>query len=666
VVALAASGAVHGLAFSTLSTASQFGVERGIPSWFHAPAFGWIFAILFPAVAIAHEYGVRRMRGSAILLALLAAALDLVVLPTAPAAGGISLLLAATVLFRVLSEDEGKSKTQEAPPVAGPLHRALLAVTSVTALINDGYQVHLGLSGEILLATLAVILLGFGVRDDLNQRAQNSWQEQLIFLARIGALCLIPVWGVQHTASLIVLPELAKFGHQSWKGDFGKYVRSELFRNPPLLLIVSFGAVILLGTLFLGLPASSSTGNPIGLLSAFFTSTSATCVTGLVVLDTGTEFSTFGQTIILILIQIGGLGIVTISAFVAILIGARIGVRQTWAISDLTDQPGPQHMRQLVRFVVICTLSIELVGAVLLFVGGTQQGMAPLDAAWFSVFHSISAFCNAGFSLQTDSLVGFAGDPLIMNTVSILVILGGIGFIPLSMIAGRFLGKQNRFGSHTKVALAGTAAMLVAGAVLFWLLESPVSAVDQQKPGMNFWDAGFHSVSLRTAGFNAVPMNDLAEPSVLLSMAFMFVGGCPGGTAGGIKVTTLIVLLFSVRSLLRDETHVEIADRAVPERTVVRALVVVVISVGVIFLGWLVLLATQTGIPMDRLGFEAVSAYATVGLSLDTTTQLDATGRLIIIAMMFAGRVGPLAIVFGIGSPRRTRIRPAVEDIHVG
>lgn len=664
-MALSAAGAVHGLLLATLQNSLNSDLANEIPNWMLHPLVGWGFTILFPAVAIAHEYKIPHMRLAGFLIALCAAITDLVILPATPIAGGIALFFAGAVLFRVLSEGiGGEGSGQER--IIRPLQRALLWVCAVTALLRDGYGMQLSISGDIQLTTLAILVLAFGVREDFERVQKSGTSIFWILLPRMAAITLVPIYGIWHTASLIVLPELVRLGVDSWNGQLGVYVRSEIFRNPPLLLIMSFGVVIVAGTLLLSLPVASADGNSVGFLPALFTSTSATCVTGLVVVDTGTAFSGFGQGIVLLLMQLGGLGIITISAFVVVLLDTRIGVSQSYAISNITSQPGPQHMKSLVRFVILATLGIEAVGAGALFWGGLQEGMGVSDAAWFGVFHSVSAFCNAGFALQSDSLIGFSANPTIMSTISILVIIGGLGFIPLSVVARRFMGHKGRLGTHTQVALVGTLALLVLGTVLFWLLESPVGAVQGSSGSLGVGDAMFQSITLRTAGFNSVPMEGLSEPSILLSMAFMFIGGCPGGTAGGIKVTTVVILIFSVRALLRDETHVEIMGRTVPERTIVRALVVVVISVGAVFLGWLILLATQTGIPMEHLGFEAVSAYGTVGLSLNTTSMLDSTGQIVIMVLMFAGRVGPLAMVFGIGRPRRIRVRPASEDIYVG
>jgi len=666
IVALVAAGAVHGLVLAAIDAGAGSALSQDIPDWLYGTWVAWAFTVLFPVVAIAHEYKVPRMRLSAGVLALIAAVVDVILLPMAPLTLGLALFFAALVLFRVALERPGIRARVSDTDLVHPLHRALLGVTASTALLRDGYGLSLTTSGDILLTTLAAVVFVLGIRDELDQDNRTPREGLIFFVVRAAAVLAIPFWGVTHSASLIVVPELARVLVYAWRGRLGSYVRDEMFRNPPMLLIMSFGVVIVLGTVLLSLPFSSESGESIGFLSAFFTSTSATCVTGLTVIDTGTGFSTFGQCIILLLIQIGGLGIITISAFVVVLVGARIGLKNAWALSEITDQPGPQHMRQLVWFVVFSTAIIESLGLICLFLGGLQEGMPWAQSLWFALFHTISAFCNAGFSVYSDSLVGFADNSLIMWTISLLVILGGLGFIPMSVIYARMRGKRHRLGVHTQVALIGTIALLGLGALLFWLLEGPVGAVDPNSTAMSIKDSGFHSISLRTAGFNAMPMEQLGPASALLSMLFMFIGGCPGGTAGGIKVTTMIVLLLSIRSLLRNETHVELIDRTIPQETVVRALVVVLISVSMIFFGWLVLLATQTGLSMEQLGFEAVSAYGTVGLSLDTTPRLDSSGQTIVALLMFAGRVGPLAIVFGIGSPRKVRARPAVEEVYVG
>ena len=598
----------------------------------------------------------RALMGFLILLS----ALDLYLYFLNPFWGGVALLSLLFALRTELSQtDESVRRYSTMELVQGHQH-ALLTAGLIGVFARDGYHVVLGPWGDWVLVGCALGSFSLGVWLDWRQAVLERAQIFIWILRVVAVLALVSTLGWDWIGLLLV-PDFLVTAVSLWRGPLGELIRTDSFENPPVVILFGFVSMIALGTCLLGLPASSASGNSVGFMSAFFTSTSAVCVTGLSVLDVGKELSFFGQTVLLGLIQLGGLGIITLSVFVAVLLGARMGLQQTWAFAELSEQLSPNSMRRLVKEIVFFTLAAEVLGALVLTYAVMGEEGHFGEAIWFGVFHSVSAFCNAGFALQSDSLISFRDNISVLGPIAALVVLGGIGFVPLSVIASRLVGQRHSLNLHTKVALIGTALFLFLGALGFSLLqyagpENPVS------PG----DALFWSVTLRTAGFNQIPMDSLNPAATLWSMALMMIGGCPGGTAGGVKVTTVLLLFLAVRGLLRDEYDLQFLHRTVPRRTVIRALVVVVLSVAFVFLGFLALLATQRGFSFMALGFETVSAFGTVGLSLDITSKLDAFGITIIAALMFIGRVGPLALAYGLGRSEKLPWEGAKEDIHVG
>lgn len=444
--------------------------------------------------------------------------------------------------------------------------------------------------------------------------------------------------------------------------------------SPGQVLLLYYSLAILLGGGLLTLPLASK-GDPLSFLDALFTATSAQCVTGLVVVDTGSRLSWFGQFVILLLIQTGGLGITTFSVYLLSYLGGGMSLRGRQQIEQtLLPQPYAS-VRELIRKIFILTIAIEAIGAVLLAIRLVPE-LGLVAGLWSALFHSVSAFCNAGFSLFSDSLVGFQGDPLINLTIMGLIISGGLGFLVLQELLGlrRRHQVRHRLSLHTRLVLVTSLALTVGGALLLTLIEIPGELHDMST-GNGFWMVLFQSVTARTAGFNTIDLNLLEVPSLVLIMFLMFIGASPGSCGGGIKTTSFALLFAILHSRLKGERHTNIFHRTVPDRLTSRALTLVLLSVvacGVaIFLLLTVqvhgLSATESRNALLDYAFEAVSAFATVGLSLGVTAKLVPLGKLIVIAMMFVGRVGILTLAFAIIRRSGGReLRYAEEQVMIG
>ena len=441
-------------------------------------------------------------------------------------------------------------------------------------------------------------------------------------------------------------------------------------RRPPspwLVLIVGFAALVAIGTILLLLPISTAPGRTTAPLTALFTATSAVCVTGLIVVDTATHWSPFGHVVILALVQVGGFGFMTGSTLILLLlVGRRTGLRDRLLVQASTGvELG--NVTSLVRRVAVFTVVAEVAGAVLLAAGFLARGMDGPQAAWWGVFHAISAFNNAGFDLVGEfrSLSPFAADPLVLVPIGLLIVLGGTGFA----IVGDVVGKRgwNRLALETKVVLLTTIVLILAGAVSIGIFEwdnpATLGAMPEAQRPLN---ALFESVTLRTAGFSAVPTGQLAEASLFVVMALMFIGGASGSTAGGIKVNTFSILLVAIISTARGRPSAEAFGRRIPHLLIYRALSVALLSIAVLFLVALGLELTAGGTFVQVL-FEAVSAVGTVGASTGITPKLPDAGKLLVAAAMFVGRLGTLTLVLALTARQRpTSHRPAVESIRIG
>jgi trk system potassium uptake protein TrkH len=442
--------------------------------------------------------------------------------------------------------------------------------------------------------------------------------------------------------------------------------------SPAKTLLAAFAVLILGGTLLLLLPFSTESGQSPDLVTALFTATSAACVTGLVVVDTAFYWSTFGEVVILILIQAGGFGIMTGSTLLLFLIaGRRTRLHDRIVVQESLGGLELGSVTRLVRRIAVFTLAAELVGAVILsiaFMAGPEAGPRwHPQGIWWGVFHSISAFNNAGFDLTGGfrSLTPFVDDWVVLGTAAALLILGGLGWaIVGDLVSGR---RWRRWALETKLVLVVTVGLLVAGTALIALIEwgNPLT-LGALPPEQRVLNAAFESATLRTAGFTALSPSGFAEASLFVVMALMFIGGASGSTAGGIKVTTFGLLGSVIWSSMRGRPSAEVFGRRIPHGVVYRALSVALLSIAFVFLVGLGLALTSDATFVETL-FEAVSAFGTVGASTGITPQLDDPARLIAAAGMFIGRLGPITLVLALS----TRVRPvpyrhAVETVRIG
>ena len=451
----------------------------------------------------------------------------------------------------------------------------------------------------------------------------------------------------------------------------------EIAAHPAQTILLSFLLVILTGTLFLMMPFTASGDKGLSFLDALFTSTSAVCVTGLIVVDTAIAFSIYGKLIILVLIQIGGLGIMILSFFTIFVLRRSMSIEDKMLISYMLSEKDMTKLARSLRNIILITFAIEGAGAILLFFGflpGFDGGVfAVLFAA---VFHSISAFCNAGFSTFSNSLEGVRGNGYLVAVVSLLIITGGISFAVIINLgqcaANRFRRslrnmreKLVRMTMSTKVVLTVSSLLLLGGTLVVYGLEHGHTMAEFGL-GEQYLSAFFQSVTLRTAGFNTIPFSNLRPVTYIAMAVFMFIGGASGSTAGGLKVNTLAVMLAYLNSTLRDRESVMLYRNSVSLSTVLRAFLILLFAVTVVVAGTF-FLALFEDAPIEHVIFEAVSAFGTVGLSSGITSTLSAPGKIVIILLMFLGRIGPLTVLAAASlSTKKVRIEYPRGEIAIG
>ncbi|HYX31730.1 MAG TPA: potassium transporter TrkG [Oligoflexus sp.] len=436
-----------------------------------------------------------------------------------------------------------------------------------------------------------------------------------------------------------------------------------LFFHPDGVVITFFIGFCAIGTLALAFPFRGAEGGGIALIDAAFTAVSAVCVTGLTVLDTVKDFSRIDQVIILILIQIGGLGIMTLSSLALFLMGQRMSVTQEAALVGVIGQKKLKtEVRHTLGRILLFTLLVEMVGAFVLTMAFAKAGQPWTVSLWKGVFTAIAAFCNAGFALESANLIPWQNHPLVLHTVAALIIIGGLS--PAFVMAMPRLGREGPIPIQYRLVLIATVALLLGGTVILLGTEWSASLKDLSVID-KFHNSWFLSVSTRTAGFNATDMSTLSKPSIYVIMLLMFVGGSPGGTAGGIKTTTFMVLIFTAANIIRGRLEVTMFGRHLKHTTVYRAFTVTLLAMGVATLAFLLLILSQP-LASEPLLFEVISALATTGLSLGITPQLDSFGKIVIMACMFFGRVGALSIfIFMLEQPIRPRWTLPSEDVVV-
>jgi trk system potassium uptake protein len=438
-------------------------------------------------------------------------------------------------------------------------------------------------------------------------------------------------------------------------------------------ICLGFLAVIAVGTILLMMPFSTSNSTWNDLIVALFTSTSAVCVTGLSVVDPGTYFSFWGQLFIALLAQIGGLGYMTTTTFLILLIGRKFDLRHKMAIQQALDRPGMSGSKQVIRSIIATTLIFEITGTFLLLPAfvpkyGWSQGL------WLAIFHSVNAWNNAGFSLFKDNLIGYQSSFLVVLTITGLIIFGGIGY---QVILEMYLWLSDRLNKRTerlvlsldfKVATITTIILLILGTIVFLAIEirNPQTFGD-----LSFIDkllvAWFQSVTPRTAGFNTIDIGKMTNAGLFVTIALMFIGASPGGTGGGIKTTTLRVLTSCTKTILQGKEEVLLYERKIATSLILKAVAVLIGSIATVIISTLLISLTDPGLDFIQILFEVVSAFATVGLSTGITGNVSIAAKLILIITMYIGRVGVLLLMSAIiGDPRPSRIHYPEENLLVG
>lgn len=440
--------------------------------------------------------------------------------------------------------------------------------------------------------------------------------------------------------------------------------------NPTRIIALVFAAIILFGTILLTLPAASRSGISCGLRPALFTATSATCVTGLVLYDTWSQWSWFGQIVIISLIEIGGLGFMSAAAAALFLFRKKVGLRQRMVMAQALSLTDMESVVRIQKVVLFGSLSMEAIGAAILTIHFLPAYGFPTALKW-GVFHSVSAFCNAGFDIfgclePGSSLILFQSDPVVILTLSALVVIGGLGFLVWSEIAGE--RSFRRFSVYTKLVLITTAVLLLGGMACFCVLEwnNPDTF-----GGMPVWEkllnGFFQSVTVRTAGFAAVDQGLLTEASKAICMVLMMIGGSSGSTAGGVKTVTIVVLFLFLWTRARGRETVTVFKRSIPNKSVMDAMTICAIVVSLAMLGGIIICATSPVSFVDAV-YESVSALATVGLTAGATSLLSVPAQILIIIYMYFGRVGVLTISLGflMGNQAEERFRYAQTNLLIG
>jgi trk/ktr system potassium uptake protein len=439
-----------------------------------------------------------------------------------------------------------------------------------------------------------------------------------------------------------------------------------LVSSPPKLLVLGFALIILAGAQLLTLPISSAAGQSTRWIDALFTATSATCVTGLVVVDTGTYYSTFGQIVILVLIQIGGLGFMTMATLFAVFLKRRISLKERLVLQEALNQSSIEGIVRLVRKVLLYTLCIELTGAISFSLRFMFE-MSPGRAVYYGIFHAVSFFNNAGFDIMGHfrSFTKYVGDPWMNVTAMLMIVLGGIGFVVLADLV-EYRNKR-RLSLHSKVALSTSGLLIVIGTLVIFIFEFTNSlTMGPLGFGEKLLAAMFQSVSPRTAGVNTLDLASLRQATQFIIIVLMFIGASPGSTGGGIKTTTFAALIGAVNAMIRGKEDVVMFNYRLAKERVYKALTVTLFALALVMVATMILSTTEDHHFLMIL-FEVTSAFGTVGLTMGLTPDLTLIGKIIIILMMFIGRLGPLTLSYAIApKPGRVLYRNAEGKIIIG
>ncbi|RPJ08004.1 MAG: TrkH family potassium uptake protein [Spirochaetaceae bacterium] len=494
--------------------------------------------------------------------------------------------------------------------------------------------------------------------------AQTAWQ-----LPRGAESLVLLVLFVRNTVlTLRIFGRIQKLAH---------YVENMTIR-PAQTILQSFIFVILSGTFLLMMGFSTTDGMGLHFIDALFTSTSAVCVTGLIVVDTATAFTFLGKLIIMLLIQVGGLSIMVLSYAALFALRRKTSLADKLLLSYMLSEEDAKSFSRSLKTMIYSTIIIEGTGAVLLFMGFSPTMGVSFGTFFYSLFHSISAFCNAGFALFSNNLESYRTSPIIPATIAGLIILGGISFAVIlnvrDILAYRIRrvfsknpGKPEQLNVNSVVVLAGTLILIVSGMLMIYFLEHG-RAMKDYSLGDQYYSAFFQSVTLRTAGFNTIPLGNLAGATYLLMIVYMFIGAASGGTAGGIKINTVALILARIRGMLRGESQVRLGNYYISSERVARSFIVLIFALSSIVLGTFFMLVFDEGDYLKIL-FEATSAFGTVGLSAGITSGLSWMSKLVLVFLMYFGRVGPLTILVAVGKKdqaQATKIQYPRGDISIG
>lgn len=422
--------------------------------------------------------------------------------------------------------------------------------------------------------------------------------------------------------------------------------------NPPLVLSLGFAIVIAMGGILLSLPFVTRSGEPTRLIDAFFVATSASCVTGLTPVNTLEHWNSFGHLIILILIQIGGLGVMSLASIIPLLLGKKIGIKSRQILKEQLNVESLEGMVRLFKYVLYFTFTVEAIGALVLAVRFVPE-FGLIKGIWYSFFHSISAFCNAGFDILGDSIYSYRADWLINICLCLLVIIGGLGF----MVTSELFRKKSlkNISTHTSLVLYMTAGLLIFGTLGFFILEKDGGLLKGEALGPSILESFFQSTVARTAGFYSVDLSRMHDSTALLLMGLMFVGGSPGSTAGGIKTTTFGVLILSTIAVIRGDREPVIFNRHIGIETIRKALAIFFVSIGIVLTVSFIISITD-GFNLVDIVYETVSALATVGASKGITGDLTSIAKILLSVCMYLGRLGPMTMAFAFAM--RTKDRP--------
>ena len=583
---------------------------------------------------------------------------------TAPHVAFLALATGALLGYGLITQDFGFDLETD-PQLAGHLWSRAILTSSILALLLGGLTLANQIASAWILSSLVNVLLVSAStvalaaeREIVHSGRWPKWVLPILGLITLGAFIFgfFSEFGLVALAGRLVFAIIWSSRERRRKTDLLGLAQL----HPARFAVGSFGLASVIGAFGLALPIASASEKSIPLIDAFFTATSAICVTGLVTISTGHDLSFIGQLIVLFLIQIGGLGIMTLSAMIFLAAGKQLTGGAEHALGEsLGSGTSPSRVLDTIRAIAVGTILIEALGASCLFGLVRDQFETTNEAVWFAIFHAVSAFCNAGFALTDDSLGAFVDEPMVLHTISLLIILGGVGFgIMLAIVqTGLDLARKkiSRFDSGTlfsqrkrrplvdinvKIVGTVTAALLAFGFVAFLGLEwnrslNDLSVLERIN---NAW---FQSVTFRTAGFNSVPLEQMGPAMIMLALFLMFIGASPASTGGGIKTSTFAVLCLSLSSVFSKKSDTEIFGRRIEPEVVSRAVAVTSFSLATVFLGSFLLVLTQDA-PFEVLVFEATSAIATAGLSIGGTAALDDSGKIIVMVLMLIGRVGPI------------------------